>query len=264
MANERTTEVTQRGNVTEVNIRPNRQSLASSPLEGKGEVVFSNGESEYKSYSPTTVTASDTGPTRGGILGTARSPAGAPAVTLNDSTIVTCNGITMPLSSAVRAGLVRKVAPGHYEEVGGEAPSQTQGEAPAEPKSNEPGLPADPIVSKYREALGDRATENIAMQVINSTDPTRAIRDASGALGVPSSTLEADVMDTYHSFKGKAESYISKTHGVDGKEVLQFAREYLHPITLRELSMRQFLQGRLDVWDVVVQEYRKVKARGER
>jgi len=181
-----------------------------------------------------------------GILGTARTPGGAPIndmSQINDNTIVNIKGVSAQVSSAVRAGLIVKLADGTYVEPGAK-PNQTisyqegqqakaQAAKEATKRINLVGPDKAAVLRAMKEKAGPVQVDNLISKGLAAALPedgkapngNRLAKEMTEMFpGLPPEDAVAFVETLLNEVEGNAADYINNNiEGVDGDAVMEYA-----------------------------------------
>jgi len=232
------------------NAREGKPAHRQSNIMMDGGAVEVNGQTgQVRHLRSQTFNPSDHHAAFTGILGTARTPAGAPIndmTQINDDTIVNIKGVSAPVSSAVRAGLLVKLADGTYTEPGVQKPNQTisyqegqQAKAKAAKEAtkriNLVGHGNAAVLRQMKAKAGPVQVDNLISKGLAAAIPEknlsgetvkgdRLAKEMTQMFpGLPPEDAVAFVETLLNEVEGNAADYISNNLGVDGDAVMEFA-----------------------------------------
>lgn len=240
----------------------------------KGEINLATGQS--KSLIKGQVTAGDLRlSSDNGVLSTA-SNNGTPVRDLdsiNDKTIVKFNGVEMTAKMACQVGLLRKDAHGRYSERkksdGFSIPSEdfeAHDESLTEVTEATPKMSDDLYdhqVEQSFEALsqelgGYGRLDNHALSALRGlvdNDITHSAKQLAAATGYEPEQASNYITKVAERLKTKAANYISKAHGVDGDDVIQWVSDNI-PSSERASMAYEVYLGQTGVLDRMADQYK--------
>lgn len=235
----------------------------------KTEINMATGES--KSLMKGQVNAGDLRLSSDGVLKTATNN-GMPVRDLdsiNDKTIVSFNGVEMTAKMAVGMGLLRKDGNGRYSEKksdGFSTPSEDIQPDESLTKVTEAQMPEelfDPEVEDALEAVSqdlggygnlDRHAASIAGGLVEG-DITSCAKQLAMNIGADPEEAAAFITGVADRFRSKAVDYITKAHGVDGDQVIQWISDNV-PSSERSSMAYQVYLGQTEVLDRMADQFK--------
>jgi len=164
------------GNYTEYNETPKANPYANAAAPAKRADAFGRGlqnsiaqfiffdDAETTENLTTTTTVAPPAGQEGAVLQSARSKHGGPVGQITDDSVVTINGVTATVKSAVNAGLITKNADGSYSEVSKHTPSQPMKRDRVDPLSHD----SRAGVQALENIVGKQNAENIMHRIVSA------------------------------------------------------------------------------------------------
>lgn len=246
-------------------------NLEQSLVRPSFKAEINMGTGERKSLMKGQVNAGDLRLSSEGVLKTA-SNNGFPVRNLdaiNDKTIVSFNGVEMTARMAVEMGLLRKDGNGRYSEKkydGFSDPSEDVHSDEPLTKATEAQMPEELFDAEVESALEevsqdlggygnlDRHAASIAGGLIEG-DITSCAKQLAMNIGREPEEAAAFITGVAERFRSNAANYITKAHGVDGNEVIEWVAANI-PSQERSSMAYQVYLGQTGVLDRMADQFK--------